>query len=641
MKKKSLFSATGLALTGLFLLLSVAIISAFPRIRIDLTQDNLYTLASGTRSIVSGLEKPIDLLFFYSEDATAENPQIRAYGTRVQELLNEMVIASSGRLSLRVIDPVPFSEEEDLAGEYGVVPVPMRQGAEEVFFGLVAVDPSSLEAMEGEEAQKIFGTIPLVRPDQEEYLEYEFSKLITQVANPVLPVVGFLSSIPIDGGINPATMQPISPLMLMDNIRELYTLERVMPDVVSIPSNIEILIVVHPQDLSEQTLYAIDQHVMRGGKVMLFVDPNADSQSVPGPDGVPFIENQASDLEPLLASWGVQYDSDKVIADKELALMVSIGDSPRPLPHYGMLGIQRQGFVNDITTTGLQVMNFSSVGALLPLEGATTTFEPLILSSAESMLMEGSFFKSLTDPTILLDEYLADDQRYTLAARITGQLQSAFPQGRPAPEPAEGEEAVDEQTAAAAAMIEHLDASEGTANIIVVADTDFLGDRLWVQVQMILGRRVGQAFASNGDFVMNALDNLAGESELATIRSRGRYARPFHKVLELQRVAEERLSGEERELLEDLQRTEQQIAALNAGRQGNEVTPEQQAEVDSFYQRQLATRRRLREVQLGLNQDIESLGATLKFVNTALVPILLVLLVLGLGLVRNRRRNAA
>lgn len=641
MKKQSLFSATGLALTGLFLLLSVAIISAFPRIRIDLTQDNLFSLADGTRSIVSGLEKPIELLFFYSEDATADNPQIRTYGTRVTELLNEIVIASEGQLSLRVIDPVPFSEEEDLAGEYGVQPVPMSQGGEEVFFGLVAVDPASLEAAEGEEAQKIFGTIPLVRPDQEEYLEYEFSKLITQVANPVPPVVGFLSSIPIDGGVNPATMQPISPLMLMDNIRQLYTLERVMPNVVSIPNNIEILIVVHPQELGEETLYAIDQHVMRGGKVLLFVDPNADSQSVPGPDGVPFVENQASDLEPLLASWGIEYDSDKVIADKQLALMVSIGDSPRPIPHFGMMGIQRPGFASDITTTGLQVMNFSSVGALSPLAGATTRFEPLILSSVESMLMEGSFFKSLTDPSILLDEFQADDQRYTLAARVTGQLRSAFPQGRPTPVPVDGEELLDAEAAAAAAMIEHLETSQGTANIIVIADTDFLGDRLWVQVQMMFGRRVGQAFASNGDFVMNALDNLAGNSELATIRSRGRYARPFQKVLELQREADERFRGEERELLQDLQRTEQQIAALNAGRQGNEVTPEQQAEVDNFYQRQLETRRRLREVQLGLNQDIESLGSTLKFVNTVLVPILLVLLVLGLGLVRNRRRNEA
>ncbi|MDX1490858.1 MAG: Gldg family protein [Pseudohongiellaceae bacterium] len=630
MKNRSLFSATGLALTGFFLLLSVAVISAFPRLRIDLTQDKLFTLADGTRSIVSGLEKPIDLLFFYSEDATADIPQIRTYGTRVLELLNEMAIASDGNVNLRAIDPVPFSEEEDLAAEYGVQPVPVTQGGEEVFFGLVALDPSTLE--EGQE--KVFETIPLIRPDQEEYLEYEFSKLITQVANPEPPIVGVMSTIPIDGGVNPATMDPISPIMLMDNIRQLYTVQRVAPDAQAIGMDIDILIVAHPQELGEQTLYAIDQHVMRGGKVLLFLDPNADSQSAPGPDGVPFVENQASDLEPLLSAWGIEYDSQQAVADKELALMVSIGDSPRPLPHYGMMGIQRPGFANDIVTNGLQVMNFSSVGALSPIEGASTTFEPLIRSSADSMLMESSFFKSLTDPTILLDEFMADDQRYTIAARVTGELQSAFPQGRPATDTGED---VDAEQAERAAMIEHINETDGVASIIVVADTDFLGDRLWVQVQNIFGQRVGQAFASNGDFVMNSLDNLAGESELATIRSRGRYARPFQKVLELQRAADTRLRAEERELLEDLQRTEQQISALNAGREGNEVTPEQQAEVDRFYQRQLETRRRLREVQLGLNRDIERLGATLKFINTALVPILLVLFVLGLGFIRRRR----
>jgi ABC-type uncharacterized transport system involved in gliding motility auxiliary subunit len=638
MKNRSLFSATGLALTGLFLLFSVAVISVIPRLRIDLTQDNLFTLADGTRSIVSGLEKPIELLFFYSEDATADIPQIRTYGIRVQELLSEMAIASNGRLSLRVIDPIPFSEDEDLAAEYGVQSVPVSQGGEEVFFGLVAVDLSTLELAEGEGAQKVFGTIPLIRPDQEEYLEYEFSKLITQVANPEPPVVGILSSIPIDGGLNPATMEPISPIFLMDSIRQLYTVQRISPTTESIDSNIELLVVVHPQELSDQTVYAIDQHVMRGGKTLLFVDPNADSQAAPGPDGVPFVENQSSNLEPLLAAWGVEYDSNVVIADKELALMVSIGDSPRPIPHYGMMGIQGPGFANDVMTNGLQVMNFSSVGSLSPAEGASTRFEPLIQSSVDSMLMEGSFFKSLTDPSILLDEFQPDDQRYTVAARVTGSLQSAYPNGRPA---ADVDEEIDAETAVQAAMIEHLSATSGTANIIIVADTDFLGDRLWVQVQSRLGQRMGQAFASNGDFVMNALDNLAGNSELATIRSRGRYARPFQKVLELQREADTRLRQEERELLEDLQRTEQQITALNAGRQGNEVTPQQQAEVDSFYQRQLETRRRLREVQLGLNRDIERLGATLKFVNTALVPILLVLFVLGLGMVRTRRRNAA
>ncbi len=662
MKYRSLFSATGLALTGVFLLISVGVISAFPRLRIDLTQDNLYTLADGTRNIVSGLEKPVEMLFFYSEEATADIPQLRTYGVRVQELLREMEIASDGNLTLRVVDPVPFSEEEDLAGEYGVQPVPLTQGGESVFFGIVVVDPATIPAEDAPEqtpaeaalAPKVFKTIPLIRPDQEEFLEYEFSKLITQVANPELPIVGFLSGLPIDGGVNQQTMQPTEPWMFMDSVRQLYQVQRVDPDAEAIDEAIDILLLVHPQELSEQMLYAIDQHVLRGGKALVFLDPNADSTAQRGPDGVPFVENGASDLEPLLAAWGVEYDSTKVLTDAEQALLVNVGDSSRPVAHYGMLGVQRTSFANDIVNTGLQVMNFSTPGALAPIEGAGTTFEPLIQSSAQSMLMANTLFTQLADPSILVDEFVSENRPQTIAARITGRVQTAFPNGRPViAEPAPAADAATADAAAptanpapaaaepAAELAPHLTESSGTVNLLIVADSDFLSDRLWVQIQNFLGQRIPQAFASNGDFVMNSLDNLAGNAELVTIRSRGRFARPFMTVLDLQREADDRLREEERVLLENLQQTEMQIAALNANREGNEILPEQQAEVDRFYEQQLETRRRLREVQLQLNQDIERLGSVLKFVNTALVPILLIAFALALGYARGRKRASA
>lgn len=639
MNSKTLFSATGLVLTGLFLIVSVAVISLIPRMRIDLTEDNLYTLAQGTRNIVSNLERPVELLFFYSEEATADVPQLRGYGIRVQELLEEMVIASAGQLSLRVIDPVPFSEEEDEAVEYGVQRVPLSQGGDQVFFGLVALDTTTLPA-EGEEAgaASVFKTIGLIRPDQEEFLEYEFSKLITQVANPEPPVLGFLSRLPIDGGVNTQTMQPTSPWMIMDSIRQLYDVRRVNPEVELIDEEIDILLLVHPQNLSEQTLYAVDQFVLRGGKALVFVDPNADTQAQPGPDGVPVPrENQASDLAAMFSAWGVDYDPERVVADRQFALMVNVGDATRPVQHYGMVGVQREGFANDIISNGLQVMNFSSVGALSHKEGATTNFEPLVQSSADSMLMEGAFFKALTDPTILLDEFAPTDMRYTIAARVSGNVRTAFPDGPPPAAPAE--ESADETVAAPVVLPAHLSESTGTVNMVIVADTDMLGDRLWVQIQNFLGQRIPQPFASNGDFIMNALDNLAGNSELVTIRSRGRYARPFLAVIELQRDADDRLRQEETELLANLRQTEQQITALNASREGSGPSPEQQAEIDRFYDQQLETRRRLREVQLTLNREIESLGATLKFVNTALVPILLILFVLAMGYLRRRRRE--
>lgn len=656
MNSKLLFSGKGLVITAAFLLLSVALISVFPRLRIDLTQDSLYTLADGTRNIVSTLDKPVDLLFFYSEEATADVPQLRTYGTRVQELLEEMAIASEGNVTYRLIDPVPFSEEEDLAVEYGVQRVPLSEGGEEVFFGIVALDPASIPAEDAnavelaQAGEKIFETIALVRPDQEEFLEYEVAKLITQVANPTPPVVGFLSTVPVDGGMNPDTMRPVSPLMIMDTIRQLYTARRVAPDATSIDEDITILMLVHPQELSEQTQYAIDQFVLRGGKVLAFLDPNADSQAQPGQDGVPVARpNQASDLERLLAAWGVQFDNTRVVADREQALLVNLGDSTRPVTHYGMMGLARGSFAGDIVTTGLQVLNLSSAGAISAREGATTTFEPLVQSSADAGLMDAPLFKALTDPTILLDEFQATGERYTMAARISGVVQSAFPEGRPlADEPAAEAaaataDATAEPTPTPTATPEepqapHLSASNGPVNIIVIADSDLLNDRLWVQIQSFFGQRIGQAFASNGDFIMNALDNLSGNAELVTIRSRGRYARPFLTVMELQREADLRLREEETQLLQNLQQTEAQIAALSSTQDGNQLSEEQRAEIARFNEQQLETRRRLREVQLQLNQDIERLGSVLKFVNTALVPIILIAVVLLLGWLRGRRR---
>src|SRR5690606_13227575 len=212
----------------------------------------------------------------------------------------------------------------------------------------------------------------------------------------------------------------IAPLMIMDSIRQLYTVQRVPVDAEEIDESISILLVVHPQELSQRTLYAIDQHVLRGGKILVLLDPNADSQALPGMDGVPRpIENMASDLEPLLTAWGVEYDSGFVLADQEQALLVTVGDAARPIAHYGMLGVQRNGLTNDMVNTGLQVMNFSSVGALLPIEGASTTFEPLVQSSTASDLIDARFFKDLTDPTILIDEFESDDRRYAVAARVT------------------------------------------------------------------------------------------------------------------------------------------------------------------------------------------------------------------------------
>ena len=677
MNKKTLFSPLGLVSITAGLVLSVAMISFMPSsLRIDLTEDRLYSLSDGTRNIVSNLDQQLEVMFFYSDSATEDIPQIRSFATRVQELLREIVMASNSNLRLSVIDPEPFSEDEDLATQFGIQPVPVTQGGEEIYFGLVVTNGSG-ENMPFN--MQVSETIPLIRPDQEEFLEYEVIKLVAKVNNPDLPVVGLITQLDIDGGFDPVRGQATAPWMVMEYIRQLYEVRRV--DIAGIDANnhiddeVDILMVVHPQDLSEEILYQIDQYIMRGGAIMLFLDPNADSMVTQSPQGTLIPAGMRSELPRLLEAWGIAFENDKVLADNELALRVVMGQSRRPSPHLGMLGVQRNYLAqNDIITNGLETINFSSAGAIAQLEETSTIFEPLIKSSTDAMLMDAALLENVADPSVLFDEFVSSQQSYVLAARVSGLLDSAFPEGRPivseegeesesqseitsnslasedtvVEQEVVGSEEAEEEIAEAVEeevieVREHISGSGTIANIVVFADTDFLSDRMWVQVAQFLGRRIPQPFANNGDLIINALDNLSGSADLVSIRSRGRYSRPFTRVLDLQREADDRLRTEEADLLSRLAETEASLADLNQVEDGEpigQITPEIQSEIDRFNGEMLETRRRLRDVQYQLTEDIERLGANLKAIDTALIPILLTIILLVMHYLRVQRRKS-
>ena len=677
MNKKTLFSPLGLVSITAGLVLSVAMISFMPSsLRIDLTEDRLYSLSDGTRNIVSNLDQQLEVMFFYSDSATEDIPQIRSFATRVQELLREIVMASNSNLRLNVIDPEPFSEDEDLATQFGIQPVPVTQGGEEIYFGLVVTNGSG-ENMPFN--MQVSETIPLIRPDQEEFLEYEVIKLVAKVNNPDLPVVGLITQLDIDGGFDPVRGQATAPWMVMEYIRQLYEVRRV--DIAGIDANnhiddeVDILMVVHPQDLSEEILYQIDQYIMRGGAIMLFLDPNADSMVTQSPQGTLIPAGMRSELPRLLEAWGIAFENDKVLADNELALRVVMGQSRRPSPHLGMLGVQRNYLAqNDIITNGLETINFSSAGAIAQLEETSTIFEPLIESSTDAMLMDAALLENVADPSVLFDEFVSSQQSYVVAARVSGLLDSAFPEGRPIVSEEEeesesqseitsnslasegtvveqevvGSEEAEEEIAEAVEeegieVREHISGSGTIANIVVFADTDFLSDRMWVQVAQFLGRRIPQPFANNGDLIINALDNLSGSADLVSIRSRGRYSRPFTRVLDLQREADDRLRTEEADLLSRMAETEASLADLNQVEDGEpigQITPEIQSEIDRFNGEMLETRRRLRDVQYQLTEDIERLGANLKAIDTALIPILLTIILLVMHYLRVQRRKS-
>ena len=653
MNKKVLFSSFGLAAIALILLLSVLIVSFLPSLRIDLTEDRLYSLSDGTRNILASLNQPVELMFFYSDSATEDVPQLRTYGNRVQELLREIVIASEGNLRLSVIDPEPFSEEEDLATQFGVRAVPVTQGGEGVYFGLVAAQDD-----EGvPEALRVTETMPLIRPDQEEFLEYEFMKIITQVTNPERTIIGLITQLDIDGGFDPMTGQGTQQWMIMDLIRQLYEVRRVDLTSDSIEEDIDILMIVHPEGLSDRFLYAVDQYVLQGGDALVFLDPNADSMVGRSPQGNLIPAGMSSELPGLLEAWGIEFDNTKVLADNELALRVMMGQGQRPVPHLGMLGVQGNFLAqDDVITNRLETINLSSAGAISQLNDTNTTFEPLIVSSSDSMLMDRSFVESVTDPTLLFDEFESEDRSFVIAARVSGLIETAFPDGQPTIAETEEESSSDEEEGDEEAFepdaldnvdevseeigVEHISASTEPSNILVFADSDILSDRLWVQVTQFFGQRIPQPFANNGDLIINSMDNLSGGADLSSIRSRGRYSRPFTKVLTLQREADDRLRQEEGELLGRVAETEASLAELSTDEDGNpigELTTEIQTEIDRFNAELIDTRRRLREVRFQLTEDIEQLGSNLKAANTVLVPILLTLFFLGRYYFRSRR----
>lgn len=610
--KKLMYSAAGLLVIALlFLAFNLVSGLAFTGARLDLTQQKLYTISDGTKKVLGSIGEPINLYFFFSDKGSKDLVPLRNYAKRVEELLKAYEREADGKIRLHVIDPQPFSEEEDKAAEFGLQAVPLNQGGDTLYFGLAGTD--ALDNIQ---------VIPFFQPDHEAFLEYDLSRLVNALAHPKRPVVGVLSTLQMTGGFDMQTQQPSSPWMLLDEVRQQFDLKSLKPDVDAIPDDVSVLLLVHPKHLPQQTLYAIDQFVLRGGKLLAFVDPFSEADKSSPMAALDGSGDQASDLEPLFKAWGVQLLPGKVLGDASYAMSVSMGQGQRAAHHPAWLNLDAKALdANDVATAGLENLTLATAGILEPLKDAKTHFTPLIQSSAQAMPFDAQRFATLRDPGELMAQLKPTGQRYVMAARIQGPAQSAFPNG------IEGRK-------------DGLKSAD-SINVIAVADTDLLTDRMWVQVQDFFGQRVPQPWADNASFVINALDNLAGSDALISVRSRGRFSRPFTVVDELQRQAETRFREKADALKQRLADTEQKLAALQNPDPGKalELTPEQQSAMQQFIQERVRIRKELRDVQFQLNADIESLGRTLKIVNIAAVPLLLTLGVLALWWWRRRRQT--
>ena len=604
-------------------------------VRADLTRGKIYTLSSGTTRVLAGLKEQITLRFFYSRRLGATVPVYGTYADHVREMLLNYASLSGGKVKIETYDPEPFSDTEDRAVAFGLQGVPVDNAGNQVYFGLAG---NNLEDDER--------TIPFFQAERERFLEFDLTKLIYELSNPKRPVVGVMSSLPIDG--DPRQMmatqgrgpggQPYAASVLLRQTNQVKT---VPLDAQVIDPEIGVLLVASARDLPETTLYAIDQFVMRGGRLMAMVDPWSETlAAVPSQTGMP-PEDTSSELKPLFDTWGIQFDKMAVTGDLTGAWRVRAGadDRVQAVNYVAWFSIRDGINHDDPATADLVQVTVASAGALSKAPNATIEFTPLLTSSARSGSVPRDKL-TMPEPAKILANFKVDGGPRVIAARVRGQLKSAF----------SGPPALKAEQKRAENFPAHKAETDGPANMVVVADSDILADRYWVRIADFFGQPTATPFADNGPFVANLIGTLAGGDALIGLRSRGDTNHPFELVASMQGDAEAKFRQTEQSLRAHLEDVEKQLRGLRTGGGSDPgpgrkaeavITPEQRAAIDAARKDIVDTRKQLRGVQLELNRDISRLDTWLRVANIALVPAALSVLAIVLALAQRARRARA
>jgi ABC-type uncharacterized transport system involved in gliding motility auxiliary subunit len=599
-----------IALGCIFAMLAAANIVAarYATPRLDLTQEHLYTLATGTRQTLAKIEEPITLRLYYSVRLGDAVPAYGVYAQRVRELLDQYVAAAKGKIRLEIYDPLPYSDAEDRAVAYGLQPAPLNDRGEAVYFGLAGTNSTDDQQV-----------IAFFNPERERFLEYDLTRLVHALAFPKRTVVGLMTALPLGGD---------TPAPIVEQLRQTVDVKDLALDLAAIPPDTDVLVIVHPQNLPERTQFAIDQYVLKGGKALIFVDPYSEAQAaLPNAAGAP----TASDLDRLFKAWGFKLLPNVVAGDRRAARRVAVpveGRGSQAMDYVAWLNLQADNLSrDDPITADLSQIAMATTGILQPVEGAATKFDPLIQTSSEAEQIPVDKVKGLPDVGELLAHFRPDGRRYALAAHVTGKAATAFPDGAPKD----------------AAPGEPIKESANPINVVAVADTDMLDARFWAQSRDFFGRQVIVPLANNADFLADAVEVLAGGQDLVDLRSRGTVARPFEVVERIQRFADDRFAAQQRTLEQKVKEAEAKLHKLTAGdpaASSGAPTAEQTKEIDAIRADLIASRRQLRQVQVALRSDIGHLKVMLEFLDIALVPIIVAVAALVMaGLRRPRRRR--
>jgi ABC-type uncharacterized transport system involved in gliding motility auxiliary subunit len=634
------------ALLGAVVFVCINIVSAqiFRDTRLDLTQQHLYSLSQGTRTLLGELKEPVRFRLFMSSGLTKQAPQLAAFAGRVRSLLDSYAAAAKGNIILEVIDPKPFSEEEDRAVAFGIDGF-TGVGGERLFFGLAATNSTTGRA-----------TISVFAPDRESFLEYDLTRLVSELGRRGKPVVALLDGLGLAG--NPMMRMPEQ--QVLTQMKQFFDVKPLSGEVEKLPDDTRVLMVVHPQDLSEKTLYTIDQWVMAGNATMIFVDPYAENQL--GPRGMPS-PNPTSNLEPLFKAWGVKFDATRAIGDPDYALQTERNVGGRAVASQNLPWMALRGDAlarDEAILAQLSAIVMTTAGAFETTKDGVT-LRPLVRASSAAVTLDATVAGDRTgDPRRLLVGLTKAPKPPILAARLTGTLDSAFPDGlkkdekkpdeaktdeakpdEAKPEGAKADDAKKDETKKdeTKAADSTLKKSAKPANVIVVGDADMLMDRNWVQTHTLFGQQVAQAFANNADFVINAVEQMAGGAALSDLRGRGVSWRPFELIQHMEAEADSKFRAKEQELTNQLKDTEQKLSQLPKAAEGsNEVlTAEQAKTIDGFRTQLLAIRSQLRDVQFALRRDVDNLKNLVTALNVGAVPVTVGAIVIAFGMRRSRR----
>ena len=617
---RSVLGVAGLVLS-VILFFSVNIIAAFTlkNYRLDLTQSKLYSLSAGSLKTIEQIKEPVTIRFYLSGKLAKVSQLHATYAVRVIELLEQYASAANGRIRLEIIDPQPFSKKEDEALAYGLKGIPVGDTSEYVYIGLTLSNSSDRRR-----------TIPLLNPSRERFLEYDITKNLKDLTNAKRPVVGIISTLPIDGRGEPNMIYPkYHPRWtIMNVIRDVFDVRFISRQTLDIPADIDVLMLVNPKKFNEETTYAIDQYVMRGGNLLVLIDPFSEMETALG--DAPYALRP--DIEKLLNSWGISFNPKTFVADMSLARTVSHTEDDKTVqtrfPPW--LAVNDNHLNPDDPVTGtIKSLNLAYAGSFeMTKKVDDLSVIPLIFSSKESEAVDTVFGLS-PDPVAMRRDFKPSGKNMVIGIRLRGKPNSSF------------DKAPDKNFLKKRAQT-HIEKALKTVNIILIADSDFLADKFWTEKSNTLGTEQLYPFAGNADLIVNALDNLSGTTSLIESRSKTQWRRPFTVIEEMTLMAGRNYRIQEAILHNDLKRTQNRLKEITekASDDGKDIlSAKDKEEIRNLQERTIALRAALRSLQNILNRDIMAFRSIIILFNVVFVPALLIIIALFIAWRRRVRRT--